>query len=234
MQNIPRHRDIETWCHQRNGECRQFYFWFIALHLELLVLAYIRSLREANFPAYVDCITKLTPWFFILNHTNYARWMWIHVKIYAEALHRWMLTGPEMARLIAKFEASIGEEHTPLKQNTMNRLRHSSKMYGPSQGNGQCDQGNGQSFFWREQWCAEAARERHNGSVGGRIHWACWTACARAIWVFCHWQTVGLHKTHQRSYRKKQSLLVHSAFKQMCFQNQSTVVVIQAKLFPFL
>ena len=29
---------------------------------------------------YINSITKLTPWFFSLNHTNYARWMPIHIR----------------------------------------------------------------------------------------------------------------------------------------------------------
>ena len=74
------HKDIETSSHQRNAECLQFHFWFIALHLELLVLAYIRSLWEAICPACIYCIRHLTAWYVILNHTNYARWMSIHVR----------------------------------------------------------------------------------------------------------------------------------------------------------
>ena len=46
-----------------------------ALQLELLVFSFVKSLREANFALYVDCLTKLTPWFFSLDHTNYARWV---------------------------------------------------------------------------------------------------------------------------------------------------------------
>ncbi len=50
------------------------------LSSELLVLSYIKSLRTANFSFYVDSLTKLAPWFFSLDHTNYARWVPVHIR----------------------------------------------------------------------------------------------------------------------------------------------------------
>ena len=72
--------DFNDWCVQRKNNCPQFLFWYTALQLQLLVFTYIRSLREANFPLYVDCLTKLAPWCFALDHTNYARWLPVHVR----------------------------------------------------------------------------------------------------------------------------------------------------------
>ncbi len=46
----------------------------------LLVLMSVRSLREANFALYMDCLTQLAPWFFSLDHTNYARWVPVHIR----------------------------------------------------------------------------------------------------------------------------------------------------------
>ena len=39
----------------------------------------MRSLHTGNFDLYVDTLKKLTPCFFSLNHTHYARWMSVHV-----------------------------------------------------------------------------------------------------------------------------------------------------------
>ena len=44
------------------------------------MLAFVRSLRTGDFELYVDTLTKLTPWFFSLNHTHYARWMSVHMR----------------------------------------------------------------------------------------------------------------------------------------------------------
>ena len=64
-------------------ECRnvpQFYFWHTALQLELLVFTFVRSLCVAHFALYVGCLTKLTTLFFRLDHTNYARWVPVHIR----------------------------------------------------------------------------------------------------------------------------------------------------------
>ena len=152
----------------------QFCFWHKTLELELLFLAYIRSLRTKNFPLYVESLIGLAPWFFSMEHTNYARWVPVHIhdmvnlskthpEIAAEfdngkftvrktkrvfssiaieqaheqnngaiksdggavgltqnpdALRRWMVSGPEMVRIITEFEPSIEGKHKRISQNT--------------------------------------------------------------------------------------------------------------------
>ena len=72
-------KEFDDWCAQQVKQVPQFQFWFIALQLELLVLTYVRSLRESNFHLFVDCLTKLAPWFFVCNHTTYDRWIPMHI-----------------------------------------------------------------------------------------------------------------------------------------------------------
>ena len=50
------------------------------MELELCVLVYVCSLRQASFAMYLDALTELTPWFFALDHTNYARWIPAHLR----------------------------------------------------------------------------------------------------------------------------------------------------------
>ena len=50
------------------------------MELELCVLVFVRSLREANFTMYVDTLAELAPWFHALDHTNYARWIPVHLR----------------------------------------------------------------------------------------------------------------------------------------------------------
>ncbi|KAI8503415.1 hypothetical protein Bbelb_192360 [Branchiostoma belcheri] len=71
---------FDVWCIQRKAEHPQFMYWYTTLELELLVLAFVRSLRTGNFDLYRDTLTELTPWLFALNHTHYARWMPVHVR----------------------------------------------------------------------------------------------------------------------------------------------------------
>lgn len=169
LENETQKVTLEEWCSEQAKKCPQFQFWSIILQLELYVLIFVRSIREANFQLYVQALAKIIPWFFALDHTHYARWTPIHLhdmisleqshpSVYAEfvkgkfvvkkskrlfsaiaidqaheqnnalvkgdggavgltensaALHRWMVSGPEMARLIGEFQTSAEK-----KQNT--------------------------------------------------------------------------------------------------------------------
>ena len=117
---------------------------------------------------YVDALTKIAPWFFALNHTNYGRWIPVHVrdnvtlkvvhpKVFAEflkgnfvvkktaprfsaiaidqgheqnnaALKRWMVSGPEMARIIGEFEAST-EKRKKLDPRHHEEAKHVQKAF---------------------------------------------------------------------------------------------------------
>ena len=163
---------FDDWCNKQISAVPQFQFWYTTLQLELLLLVYLRSLRQANFTLYIDALSKMLPWFFALNHTNYARWLPVHLRdmralqqtapdVFAQfvkelftvhksprqfsaiaidqaheqnngmvkgdggavgltenpgALRRWMITGPEIARLVNEFGvltkvAALGEDH---------------------------------------------------------------------------------------------------------------------------
>ena len=62
----------------------QFQYWATAMALEVYTLIFVQSLREADFAMYLDALTELMPWFFALGHTNYARWIPVHLKDMAE------------------------------------------------------------------------------------------------------------------------------------------------------
>ena len=154
--------DFEAWCDERKHHCPQFHYWATTMELELCILTYVRSLREANFSMNLDALTELVPWFFALDHTNYARWIPVHLRDMADlpsthpaiyrdfnkghfvaqktkrvfsaismdqaheqnnacvkgdggavgltdnpsALRRWMISGPEVSRVIGEFESS--------------------------------------------------------------------------------------------------------------------------------
>jgi hypothetical protein len=71
---------LEDWCTERAASCPQVHFWWIILQLELVVMIYVRSIREANFLLYIDALTKIVPWFLALGHLHYARWVPIHLR----------------------------------------------------------------------------------------------------------------------------------------------------------
>ena len=71
---------FESWCMLMREQSPMFHFWYTTFHLELLMLVFVRSLREGTFRLYIDSLTKLLPWFFALDHTHYSRWLPIHVR----------------------------------------------------------------------------------------------------------------------------------------------------------
>ena len=71
---------FQEWCTQRATSSVHFDYWLKTLSLELLLLRYIRSLREGNFQLYVESLTHLMPWMFALDHTHYARWLSVHIR----------------------------------------------------------------------------------------------------------------------------------------------------------
>ncbi len=81
---ICRHQEsmeFTAWCNKRIEKCPQFQYWAITLILEISILCYIRSLRESNFRLYMDSLQELAAaWFFAMNHTNYARWLPVHLR----------------------------------------------------------------------------------------------------------------------------------------------------------
>lgn len=157
---------LEDWAEEQSQQHPTFQFWNIALKLELLMLVYMKSIREANFQLYIESLVKLAPWMFAFDHYNYARWLPVHIRdmatlhqkhpdLYAEfmeghfafhktkkhfsamaldqaheqnnaivkgdggavgltqkpaALARWMVAGPEMARLLQEFEDSLSRD----------------------------------------------------------------------------------------------------------------------------
>ena len=65
---------------QRFQTLPQFKFWSTIIELELLMSRFLRSLREGDFALYVQAGDKLCGWFHTMDHTNYARWLPIHVR----------------------------------------------------------------------------------------------------------------------------------------------------------
>jgi hypothetical protein len=76
--------EFEDWCKQREQSCPHFQYWATVMELELCVLIYVRSLRLGSFPMYLDALTELATWFHALDHTNYARWIPVHLRDMAE------------------------------------------------------------------------------------------------------------------------------------------------------
>ncbi|XP_065894959.1 uncharacterized protein [Dysidea avara] len=71
---------LEQWCLAQAQQSLMFNYWLNSLSLEILLLLYIRSIREGNFQLYIESLSKITPWMFALDHVHYSRWLPIHIR----------------------------------------------------------------------------------------------------------------------------------------------------------
>ena len=62
----------EVWEQLSRTDNPQFKYWSTIMELELLMCRFIRSLREGDFPIYVQVCDELCAWFHVMDHTNYA------------------------------------------------------------------------------------------------------------------------------------------------------------------
>ena len=53
-------------------------FWYGYVEMMQLYHDFIRSIRTGDLDLYIHCLPKLTSYFFIFNHHNYARWLVIY------------------------------------------------------------------------------------------------------------------------------------------------------------
>ena len=58
---------FKVWCQTKSEQHPQFYYWTTVMELELLMLQFIRSLREGNLYLYLDSLNQLAPWFFCIG-----------------------------------------------------------------------------------------------------------------------------------------------------------------------
>ena len=73
-------KSYEMWDQHSRTENPQYKYWSTIMELELLMCRLIRSLREGDFLLYVQVCDELCPWFHAMDHTNYARWLPVHVR----------------------------------------------------------------------------------------------------------------------------------------------------------
>ena len=57
-----------------------FQFWHITLELILLILSFVRSIREGNFDLYIESLSNIASWMFAMDHTNYSRCLPVHIR----------------------------------------------------------------------------------------------------------------------------------------------------------
>ena len=73
------------------------------------VLVYVRSLHQASFAMYVDALRELAVWFHAMDHTNYGRWILVHLRDMVELRS----THPEIAQEYRAGNFMVQETNRP-------------------------------------------------------------------------------------------------------------------------
>lgn len=55
---------LETWTDEKADKSPTFKFWLTLLNLEILLLSFVRSLREGNYNLFKECLKEMISWFF--------------------------------------------------------------------------------------------------------------------------------------------------------------------------
>eukprot|EP00794_Sanderia_malayensis_P001933 gene1933-2197_t len=89
------HESIETWIDRKKRESPQFQYWHVAFQLEVLVLSFVRSLISAIDQGHEQ-------------NNAIAKGDGGAVGLFQneDALTKWMVNGPKIARVLAEFDAS--------------------------------------------------------------------------------------------------------------------------------
>ena len=86
-------QSVRTYVQSVSSKNPQFSFWYKTLQLEITILAFVRSQRTGDFDLYVSTLKEIIPWLFALDHTNYTRWLPVHLA----DMVRLESTAPELA-----------------------------------------------------------------------------------------------------------------------------------------
>ena len=65
---------ILDWLGHRSKESKMCFYWKLILDFQVLVLVFIRSIREENCQVYIESLISLCKWYFALDHIHYSRW----------------------------------------------------------------------------------------------------------------------------------------------------------------
>ncbi|KAH3729059.1 hypothetical protein DPMN_055022 [Dreissena polymorpha] len=65
--------DYQQWSDMMDIIHPEFAYWNKTLELEILCLQFMKSQREANYEMCVECLGKMVPWMFAIDHVHYTR-----------------------------------------------------------------------------------------------------------------------------------------------------------------
>ena len=73
---------FKEWQDSMRKQSAQFNYWNTVLELEMMLLTFVRSIREGDFEMYIyiTCLENIAPWMFSLDHVPYSRWLPVFIQ----------------------------------------------------------------------------------------------------------------------------------------------------------
>ena len=115
-------QSFDEWRKRTKEESPSIQYWSTVIDLEVILFMFVRSLRESDFHSYIDVLEEMMPWFFALDHINYARWMTVAINDYRSldsesSLYKEFVKGKfTVSKTQRKFSA-IGEDQAHEQNN---------------------------------------------------------------------------------------------------------------------
>ena len=60
------------WVEESSSKSATFFYWQLVADIEKRVLMFVRAHRQGNFFLYMQTLKELVPFFFALDHPNFA------------------------------------------------------------------------------------------------------------------------------------------------------------------
>lgn len=70
---------LSDWALEQAKLYPTFKYWLTVLNLEVQYLAFVGSIRRGDFSGYKSALKRMIPLIFAFNHTNYSRWLPVHL-----------------------------------------------------------------------------------------------------------------------------------------------------------
>lgn len=68
------------WSDEQEENYPMFFYWSMVIDFQMLLLRFVRSMREGDFELYVQTCDEICDWAFALDRPNYSRYLPIHVR----------------------------------------------------------------------------------------------------------------------------------------------------------
>ena len=72
--------DLNSWITTSKGKSVQFLYWSTVFKIEMMLLAFVKSLRISNYKMFLSCLEHVVPCMFAIDHIHFSRWLPVFIN----------------------------------------------------------------------------------------------------------------------------------------------------------